>query len=279
MNVQELINAEELYFIDIETVGGMGICQIGITKWSKKEQRLSIVFNEIINPEIPSEKINIHALKVHGISEYTWSSAKTFESFHSRIKNILDGKIVLQWGGGDMLLINKNIAWYNLEAIKVISLNSWAYHYKGVKLVNAAEKQGINFTGNHRAGADSYAAALLFVSDICGYKINVTNQKIIDSFNTQGRNRNQSARIKPGTLVKNGQGDGVCLTGFTASEKERFGKLLVEKGFNVRSGVTSGLRFLITPSGSYMRSPAKEAEAIRVGAKIVDLNSFLKNFA
>ena len=43
MNVQELINADELYFIDIETVGGMGICQIGITKWSRVEQRLSSI--------------------------------------------------------------------------------------------------------------------------------------------------------------------------------------------------------------------------------------------
>jgi DNA polymerase III alpha subunit (gram-positive type) len=276
MNVQNLINADELYFIDIETVGGMGICQIGITRWSREEQRLSIVFNEIINPEIPSDKINIHAIKVHGISEYTWSSAKAFDSFHSRIKNILDGKIVLQWGGGDMSLINKNIDWYNLDAITATSLNSWAYHYKGMKLARAAQEQGINFTGNHRAGADSYVAALIFTTDKCGYKITITDQKIIDSFNTQARNRSRSEGFKTGSLLKNEKGEDVCLTGFTGAEKERFGKLLVEKGFNVRAGVTSGLRYLITPTGSYSRSPGKEAFAKKNGVKVVDLNSFLQ---
>ena len=176
-----------------------------------------------------------------------------------------------------MSLINKNIAWYNLEAINATSLNSWSYHYKGVKLVNAAKEQEINFTGNHRAGADSFVAALIFATDIFGHKITNTDQKIIDSFNTQGRNRSQFVRFKTGNLQKNPKGEDVCLTGFTAAEKERFGKLLVEKGFNVRAVVTSGLRLLVTPTENYNRSPGKEAEARRVGAEIVDLNSLLQS--
>jgi DNA polymerase III epsilon subunit-like protein len=105
MNTNELMKAEELYFIDIETVGGNGICQIGITKWSKKEQRLTIVFNEIINPDVPRDQINPNAVRVHRISEYQWSKADPYSKFHDQIKKLLDGKIVFQWGGSDIGII------------------------------------------------------------------------------------------------------------------------------------------------------------------------------
>jgi hypothetical protein len=51
----------------------------------------------------------------------------------------------------------------------------------------------------------------------------------------------------------------------------------LKKRFRIRSDVTSNLRILITPSGSHKRSPGKEAEATRVGAKIMDLNTLMKS--
>lgn len=274
MNVHDLVKADELFFIDIETVGGIGICQIGITKWNRQEQRLSVVFNEIINPDVPPEEINIHALKVHGISEYSWSNSQPYKSFHPRIRQLLDGKIVLQWGGADISIINKNIVRYKLESLKIRPLNCWLYHFKGIKLTTAAEKMGISYTGNHRAASDSYLTALIFVSDLCGYKITNIDRKIIDSFNSQVSVRTE--RFKIGKMQNNGSGDEVCLTGFTSVEKEKFSKLLAGKGFRVRSNVSTGLRYLITPSGAYSRSPVKEDGARRNGAEVIDLNSLLQ---
>lgn len=275
MNAQDLARANELYFIDIETVNSIGICQIAITKWNRLEQRLSIVFNEILNPEVSPESINRYAIRTHSISEYSWSKAKPFDSFHSRIKTLLAGKIVLQWGGADFLIIQKNITSYKLEDINLISLNSWSYHYKGVKLTTAAEKLGVSYKGLHNASYDSYLAGLLFVSEICGYKITNIDRKIIESFNS--RASAQPEKFKVGHLKSNGSGNEVCLTGFTSLEKKKFGELLAKNGFRIRGSVTSGLSFLITPSGSYQRSPSKEAEARRVGAEIIDLNSLLQS--
>ena len=65
----------------------------------------------------------------------------------------------------------------------------------------------------------------------------------------------------------------------TQLEKIKFGEQLAKKGYRVRSSVTSGLRFLVTPSRSYKGSPGKEIEAKNVGAKIIDLNSLLTRFA
>jgi DNA polymerase III alpha subunit (gram-positive type) len=277
MKTTEIINAEELYFIDLETVGGMGICQIGITKWSKKENRLSIVFNETVNPDVPSEAINMHAVRVHRISEYAWSKANPYPAFHEKIKKLLDGKIVFQWGGNDIAIIYKNIRRYNLSEIKTTSLNSWAYQYKGMKLTDAAQKLEFSYNSLHSAPLDSYLAALLFVTDLCGYKATNIDMKIIDSFNS--RSPKTVEKFNPSQLKTNGHGDEVCLTGFTDQEKKKFGEFLAEKGFKVRGNVTTNLRILITPSGSYTRSPAKEAEAIRVGARIMDFNTLIHRLA
>jgi DNA polymerase III epsilon subunit-like protein len=276
MNSTELINAEELYFIDLETVNSTGICQIGITKWSKKEQRLSIVLNEIINPDVPGEEINSYAVRVHRISEHAWSSAAPYPAIHEKIKKILDGKIVFQWGGSDIAIIFKNIRRYKLSEIKTTSLNSWSYQYKNTKLTEAAKELGFSYNGRHSAPLDSYLTALLFVSDICGYKVTNVDKKIIDSFNS--RSPKITEKFKTNHLKINGSGDEVCLTGFTNQEKMKFGELLAKKGFRVRTSVTSGLRFLVTPSGTYKGSPLKEFEAKNVGAKIVDLNSFLLSY-
>ena len=169
----------------METVGGSGICQIGITKWSKKENRLSIVLNETVNPDVPSEQINKFAVKVHRISEYAWSKAAPYPAFHEKIKKLLDGKIVFQWGGSDIAIIYKNIRRYNLSEIKTTSLNSWSYQYKEMKLADAAKNLGFSYNSLHSAPLDSYLTGLLFVSDICGYKTSNIDMKIIDSFNSR----------------------------------------------------------------------------------------------
>ena len=101
--------------------------------------------------------------------------------------------------------------------------------------------------------------------------------KILDSFNS--RSPKTSEKFKSGNLKANGTGDEVCLTGFTDQEKMKFAELLAKKGYRVRTSVTAGLRFLVTPSGSYKRSPAKEIEAKNIGAKIVDLNTLLQSYA
>ena len=277
MNTTELINAEELYFIDLETVNSTGICQIGITKWSKKEQRLSIVLNEIINPDVPGEEINSYAVRVHRISEHAWTSADPYPAFHEKIKKLLDGKIVLQWGGSDIGIIYKNIRRYKLSEIKTTSLNSWSYQYKNTKLTEAAKELGFSYNSRHSAPLDSYLTALLFVSRLCGYKVTNVDMKIIESFNS--RSPRKTEKFKSTNLERNGAGDEICLTGFTNQEKMKFGEQLAKKGYRVRTSVTSGLRFLVTPSGSYKGSPSKEIEAKNVGAKIVDLNSFFKTYA
>lgn len=278
MKLEDIIKQDELYFIDIETVNSNGICQIGITKWSKKENRLSIVFNEIINPDVKGDEINVHAIRVHKISEYAWSSAKPYSYFHNRIKTLLDGKIVFQWGGNDVGIIYKNIRRYKLSEIKTTALNSWNYQFKGVKLIEAAKKLGISFTGAHRAQSDSFITGLVFVMDLLKYKITNIDHKIIDSFNAQEKSRNTITKKFSTTALKmNGEGDEICLTGFTNQEKMKFGEILAKKGYRVRSSVTSGLRYLVTPSGTYSRSPGKEAEARRVGAEVVEVKSLLTN--
>ena len=100
--------------------------------------------------------------------------------------------------------------------------------------------------------------------------------KIIDSFNS--RSPKTTEKFKATQLQVNGTGDEICLTGFTNQEKMKFGEILAKKGYRVTSSVTTGLRFLVTPSGSYKGSPSKEIEAKNVGAKIVDLNSFLQTY-
>ena len=274
MNLNELINSEELYFIDIETVGGAGICQVGITKWSKKENRLSIVLNETVNPDVVSEQVNPHAVRVHRISEHAWTSAAPYPAFHERIKKLLDGKIVIQWGGSDIAIIFKNIRKYNLSEIKTTSLNSWSYQYKGMKLADAAKNLGFNYSSRHSAPLDSYLTALLFVSDLCEYQPTNIDMKIINSFNS--RYPKTSETFKLSQLKANGEGEEVCLTGFTNDEKMKFGEALAKKGYRVRTNVTTNLRYLITPSGAYKGSPSKEIEAKNVGAKIVELKSLLQ---
>jgi hypothetical protein len=44
--------------------------------------------------------------------------------FHEKIKKLLDGKIVFQWGGSDIAIIYKNIRRYQLSEIKTTSLTS-----------------------------------------------------------------------------------------------------------------------------------------------------------
>ncbi len=276
MNLNDLLKADELYFIDLETVGGSGICQIGITRWSRWDRRLSLVFDEIINPEVLPESINIHALKVHSISEYMWSKAKPYSYYHSHLRNNLKGKIVLQWGGSDIGIIKKNIAKYRLDDLNVIELNSWNYHYKGVKLATAAQSLGFSYTGLHDAAYDSCLTALLFVSEFCGYKVQERDFKFINSLNPQSPNNGE--RFKLGNLETNGKGEEVCLTGFTTEEKMKFAGLLTEKGYRIRTSVNPDLKFLVTPSKTYDRSPGKVAEARRVGAAVIDLNSLLESF-
>ena len=228
MNTNELINSEELYFIDIETVGGIGICQIGITKWSKNENRLSIVLNETVNPDVVSEQVNPHAVRVHRISEHAWTSAAPYPAFHERIKKLLDGKIVLQWGGSDIAIIFKSIRKYDLSEIRTTSLNSWSYQYKGMKLAEAAKNLGFNYNSRHSAPLDSYLTGLLFVSDLCEYKPTNIDMKIIDSFNS--RYPKTSETFKLSQLKANGEGEEVCLTGFTNDEKFNLGEALDKKG-------------------------------------------------
>jgi hypothetical protein len=100
------------------------------------------------------------------------------------------------------------------------------------------------------------------------------DMKILDSFNS--RSPKTMGKFKSSHLKINGSGDEVCLTGFTSEEK-KFGELLANKGFKIRGTVTSNLRILIIPSGSYMRNPSKEAEARRVGAEVIDPNSFVQS--
>jgi NAD-dependent DNA ligase len=146
-----------------------------------------------------------------------------------------------------------------------------------MKLTDAAQKLEFSYNSLHSAPLDSYLTGLLFVTDLCGYKVTNIDMKIIDSFNS--RSPKTVEKFNPIQLKTNGCGDEVCLTGFTDQEKKKFGEFLAEKGFKVRGNVTSNLRILITPSGSYTRSPAKEAEAIRVGARIMDLNSLIHRLA
>jgi NAD-dependent DNA ligase len=75
----------------------------------------------------------------------------------------------------------------------------------------------------------------------------------------------------------NGGGDEICLTGFTTQEKMKLGEILAKKGCRFISSVTSGLRFLVTPAGTYKGSRSKEIEAKNVGSKIVDLNTLLNS--
>ena len=79
--------------------------------------------------------------------------------------------------------------------------------------------------------------------------------KIIDSFNS--RSPKTTEIFKSSQLKTNDYGDEVCLTGFTDQEKKKFGELLAKKGYRIRGNVTSELRFLVTPSGSYKGSPTK----------------------
>jgi hypothetical protein len=145
-----------------------------------------------------------------------------------------------------------------------------------MKLIDAAKNLGISFTGAHRAQSDSFITGLVFVMDLLKYEITNIDHKIIDSFNTQAKARRVGAeKFNPKNMKINGEGDEICLTGFTTQEKMKFGELLAKKGYRVRSSVTSGLRFLVTPSGTYSRSPGKEAEARRVGAEVVEMKSLL----
>jgi DNA polymerase III alpha subunit (gram-positive type) len=279
MKLEEILKQDELYFIDIETVNSIGICQIGITKWSRLENRLSIVFNEIINPDVKGDEINIHAVKVHKISEYSWSNAKTYPNFHEQIKKLLDGKIVFQWGGNDIGIMFKNIRRYNLSEIKTTSLNSWSYQFKGMKLIDAAKEMGISYKSGHRAPSDSFISALVFVKDLCKYELSSVDLKIIDSFNSLAQTRNiDSERFSTSKLKSNGSGAEVCLTGFSNQEKMKFGEILAKKGYKVTTSVTSGLKFLVIPSGAYKGSPSKENEAKNVGAKVVQLSSLLNRY-
>ena len=149
-----------------------------------------------------------------------------------------------------------------------------------MKLIEAAKNLGITFTGAHRAQSDSFITGLVFVMDLLKYEITNIDNKIIDSFNTQAKARRVGVqKFNPKNMKINGEGEEICLTGFTTQEKMKFGELLAKKGYRVRSSVTSGLRFLVTPSGSYMRSPSKEAEAVRVGAEIMDLNTLMHRLA
>jgi hypothetical protein len=142
-----------------------------------------------------------------------------------------------------------------------------------VKLTTALRALGISYTGLHDAAYDSCITALLFVSEFCGYKVSERDYKFIQTLKAEAQVHKE--RFKIGDLKTNGKGSEVCLTGFTKDEKMKFSDILIKRGFRIRTSVNPTLRMLVTPSGSYSRSPSKEAEAKRIGAEIIDLNSLL----
>ncbi len=273
----DLLKKDEIYFLDIETVNNLGICQIGITKWSRVNRKLSLEFNEILNPDVPADSINIHAISKHTVSEYQWSKAQTFAGHYTWLRELLHGKVVIQWGGDDVGIIKKNISRYKLESLQVTSLNSWDYHHTSVSLDDAIASINIKRPDKHHAALDSYLTGLLFVNEFVKYDATKEDLEVIRSLGCLCDSSEQPFRVS--ALTKNGLGKEVYLSGFTDKEKIEFGTKLAEMGFKIRSGVTKELDFLIIPSGFYNRSPGKEAKAKDVGAQIIDLDTFLRDIS
>jgi hypothetical protein len=275
MLISDLLKRDLIYFIDIETVNDIGICQIGITKWDRVKRNLSIEFNKILNPDVPPESINTHAINKHTVSEYQWSTADTFAVHYLCLKELLNGNVIIQWGGNDLGIINKNISRYNLDGLIITSLNCWNYLFNSISLDIASETINIKRPIKHHAAWDSYLTGLLFVKKFENYEITKKDLEVLHSLCPMSDFNDQPLRVS--RLITNGTGKEVCLTGFTDREKKEFANKLAEMGFKIRGDVTKGLNFLIVPSKTYIRSPKKEEKAKAVGARIIDLNTFLED--
>ena len=148
-------------------------------------------------------------------------------------------------------------------------------YFKKSTLSAAAKEIGIENSAFHDASFDTYISALLFAAKYHKYALKTKDQTILKTYNEKYEGNANPNKLKEMYSKASGEKGNICLSGFTASEKIKFGKLLSDQGYCLKKSVSKKLHFLILPNREYRRSPSKEKMAKEVGAKIVDFDTFL----
>lgn len=153
--------------IDVETADSRhtGICQIGIVK--VRDGVIQKTFSTFINPEM---KFNSRNVDVHGINEDMVKDSPTLPSVEGKLRDLLEGQILLSHSLFDRSALDKAMDRYRLAPISATWLDSvtvarraWPNRERnGYRLNNLARDLGISFQ-HHNAAEDARVVAEIVI--------------------------------------------------------------------------------------------------------------------
>jgi len=165
------MNVREARFssLDLETTGlnpqKDEIIAIGIVPLEGLKILSSNSFYSLVKPK----KVKIKTLKIHGISQEKLEEAPHFDEIYPKIRNILEGSILVGFCVElDYSFLKNASRNFNAEKIDVVKVDRVLSRFLGEKYLESpdldslAKKYGLKTSFRHNALADAFMTAQIF---------------------------------------------------------------------------------------------------------------------
>jgi len=165
------MNVREARFssLDLETTGlnpqKDEIIAIGIVPLEGLKILSSNSFYSLVKPK----KVKIKTLKIHGISQEKLEEAPHFDEIYPKIRNILEGSILVGFCVElDYSFLKNASRNFNAEKIDVVKVDRVLSRFLGEKYLKSpdldslAKKYGLKASFRHNALADAFITAQIF---------------------------------------------------------------------------------------------------------------------
>ncbi len=254
--------------IDFETATTSGFaCQLGIV-----EVEDGIIISEkeyLFQP--PENKYDWACTFVHHLSAASTTDAKTFADYWPEIKDMLEGKTIVAHNASfDMRVLNYNMDYYKLGALKVGDVICTFHELRNTDLYSACSFFGIDIQQHHDALSDARACAQLILaySKRPGGIINIPKLKEKKgSTKVAKEHRRPSEDADPNSPA---YGKRFVLTGCFERwpERDELAAIITKMGGFVSSAVSGKTDYLVLGDAPGDSKIAKAEELQRSGGKI-----------
>jgi len=260
------VKFDKIVFIDLEYLSNdRSICElaiVGVNELSKIE----ILFHELINPiSVRNDdfKVNQHVYRKIKIPLSFLKNKESLDYFKKDILSIINNKTIYHWGGSDPKILAYNLG---LDIDK-INKEDYMCSFKEKKQMKLIDKFDSIFSdyqflkeiklGLHSAAVDAILLACIYkktnnelfnideiLSNLLIAKID-EKTKITEEFNLQYRamKKNENGPLAEENYF-------IYFTEFNQSEKAELSDKYNKMGYNITTGSSKKLNYLITPNES-----------------------------
>lgn len=236
----------EFVAVDVETANAnlSSICQIGIVRFH--DNKPTDQWKTLVNPNDYFDWMNV---SIHGIDEDTVADAPTWPDIIGKVKEMIDGKIVVSHGSFDRGAIERASKLFDLPPPLCqwldtcrVARRTWSEVSKrGYGLSALAERLGISFK-HHDALEDARTAGFVLVraQEETGLGVHEWVQRVKQPI-TPGSISHATEGNPNGHLY----GETIVFTGELCIPRKDAAKLAAEAGCDVADGVTKHTTILV----------------------------------